>query len=65
MGWANAQAEKARAERGLVTPNLNNASFEEQMQGMSVSDEEPALSERVFMELLAASDELSQVRQSN
>ena len=32
------------------------------MGNMKVTDEEPSLPERVFLELLAASDELTQVR---
>jgi hypothetical protein len=63
MGWANAQAEKSRAERGLTTPIPKaDGGFEDRMGNLRVSDEEPSLPERVFLELLAASDELTQVR---
>lgn len=63
MGWANAQAEKSRAERGLTTPiPSSDGGFEDRMGNMKVTDEEPSLPERVFLELLAASDELTQVR---
>ena len=63
MGWANAQAEKSRAESGLTTPiPTSDGGFEDRMDNMKISDEDPSLPERVFLELLAASDELTQVR---
>ena len=60
MGWANAQAEKARDDRGLNSANQHEDGYQDQMQRLSVSDEGPSFPERVFLEVLAASDELSQ-----
>jgi hypothetical protein len=61
MGWANAQAEKARENRGLSSAG-HDAGFEAQMDNLNMSDDGPSFPERVFLEVLAASDELSQVR---
>lgn len=62
MAWANAQAEKAREQRGLASPDPHSdAAFEQKMNGLSMGDEEPSFPERVFMDLLAASEELTQV----
>lgn len=66
MSWANAQAEKSRLERGLSTPADIDMTFEDQMNGLQVDrgskDVDLPLAERAFVDLLAASDELTNVR---
>jgi hypothetical protein len=65
MSWANAQAEKSRLERGLSTPADIDMTFEDQMNGLQVDrgskDVDLPLAERAFVDLLAASDELTNV----
>lgn len=61
MGWANAQAERAREDRGLSSATLRDDDDEGRIDESRESDEDPSFPERVFLEVLAASDELSQV----
>lgn len=65
MGWASAQAERSKEERGLITPTPNAPAFEQQMEGLQIQHTEDAdgtpLGEQVFTELLAASQELTEV----
>jgi hypothetical protein len=66
MNWANTQAERSRLERGLSTPADFGMSFEDQLNGLHVDpksgrDDLP-LAERAFSDLLAACDELTNVR---
>ncbi|KAJ9104517.1 hypothetical protein QFC21_002013 [Naganishia friedmannii] len=65
MSWANAQAEKSRLDRGLSTPAEIDMTFEDQMNGLQIDrsskDDDLPLAERAFVDLLAASDELTNV----
>ncbi|KAJ9115030.1 hypothetical protein QFC22_005358 [Naganishia vaughanmartiniae] len=65
MSWANAQAEKSRLERGLTTPADIDMTFEDHVNGLQIDrntkDDHLPLAERAFVDLLAASDELTNV----
>ncbi|KAJ9111449.1 hypothetical protein QFC19_001218 [Naganishia cerealis] len=63
MSWANSQAEKSRLERGLSTPADFDMTFDDQLNGLHIDrrskDDNLPLAERAFVDLLAASDELT------
>jgi hypothetical protein len=61
LGWANAQAERAKKDRARIPPSSNSPSFENRLQILHSSESERSLAEEVFVKLLAANDELSQV----